>query len=129
MFSFTRGGKHIIEPVVIAPEEELAVQDTQFVQPQMRETFALGRAKARQVLAGREGPATRLETDAEGRSRVPVCSASQTASPVVLLHDTVGQAKAEAPAALLCAEARPENLLVELRVNPLAGVGHVDDRV
>lgn len=52
-FSFTRGGKHIIEPVVIAPDEELAVQDTQFVQPQMRDAFAQGVEKAKAVLERR----------------------------------------------------------------------------
>jgi predicted acylesterase/phospholipase RssA len=50
-FSSTRGGKQIVEPVIIAPDEELPVQDTEFVQPKLGETFAMGRAKAREVLA------------------------------------------------------------------------------
>jgi NTE family protein len=51
-FSFTRGDKRIVEPVVIAPDEELPVQDTEFVQPKLGETFEWGRAKARQVIEG-----------------------------------------------------------------------------
>jgi predicted acylesterase/phospholipase RssA len=50
-FSFKKGGKHIVEPVIIAPDEELPVQDTEFVQPKLGETFEMGRAKARSVLA------------------------------------------------------------------------------
>jgi NTE family protein len=49
-FSFREGNKHIINPVVIAPVEELPVQDTEFVQPKLGETFEMGRAKAREVL-------------------------------------------------------------------------------
>lgn len=48
--SFRRGGKQIIDPVIIAPDEELPVQDTEFVQPKLGETFEMGRAKAREVL-------------------------------------------------------------------------------
>jgi predicted acylesterase/phospholipase RssA len=50
-FSFKRGGKQIVEPVIIAPDEELPVQDTEFVQPKLGETFEMGKAKARSVLA------------------------------------------------------------------------------
>lgn len=50
-FSFKRGGKQIVEPVIIAPDEELPVQDTEFVQPKLGETFEMGKAKARAVLA------------------------------------------------------------------------------
>ena len=50
-FSFKEGGKQIVEPVIIAPEEELPVQDTEFVQPKLGETFEMGRKKARIVLA------------------------------------------------------------------------------
>lgn len=49
-FSFKEGNKHIIAPVVIAPDEELPVQDTEFVQPKLGETFEMGREKARRVL-------------------------------------------------------------------------------
>ena len=49
-FSFKEGNKHIIDPVVIAPDEELPVQDTEFVQPRLGETFEMGRDKARKVL-------------------------------------------------------------------------------
>ena len=49
--SFTQGNKHIIEPVVIAPDEELPVQDTEFVQPKLGETFEMGRKKAKGILA------------------------------------------------------------------------------
>jgi len=49
-FSFKEGNKHIINPVVIAPAEELPVQDTEFVHPKLGETFEMGRAKAREVL-------------------------------------------------------------------------------
>jgi NTE family protein len=51
-FSFTRGDKRIVEPIIIAPEEELPVQDTEFVQPKLGETFEWGREKAKQVIAG-----------------------------------------------------------------------------
>jgi len=49
--SFKEGNKHIITPVVIAPDEELPVQDTEFVQPKLGETFEMGREKAREVLS------------------------------------------------------------------------------
>lgn len=49
-FSFKEGNKHIISPVVIAPDEELPVQDTEFVQPKLGETFEMGREKAKRVL-------------------------------------------------------------------------------
>jgi NTE family protein len=49
-FSFREGGKHIVEPVIIAPDEELPVQDTEFVQPKLGETFEMGRTKAKEVL-------------------------------------------------------------------------------
>jgi predicted acylesterase/phospholipase RssA len=55
--SFKQGGKHIIEPVVIAPDEELPVLDTEFVQPKLMETFAMGGEKARAVIAALEGKA------------------------------------------------------------------------
>jgi hypothetical protein len=51
-FSFKEGGKQVINPVIIAPDEELPVQDTEFVQPKLGETFEMGRAKARNVLSG-----------------------------------------------------------------------------
>jgi len=50
-FSFKEGNKHIINPVIIAPDEELPVQDTEFVQPKLGETLEMGRAKAKSVLA------------------------------------------------------------------------------
>lgn len=53
-FSFKQGNKQIINPVIIAPDEELPVQDTEFVQPKLGETFEMGREKAKQVLAGLE---------------------------------------------------------------------------
>jgi NTE family protein len=49
-FSFKEGNKQIIDPVIIAPDEELPVQDTEFVQPKLGETFEMGREKARKVL-------------------------------------------------------------------------------
>jgi len=49
-FSFNEGRKHVINPVVIAPDEELPVQDTEFVQPALGETFEMGRRKAVEVL-------------------------------------------------------------------------------
>jgi predicted patatin/cPLA2 family phospholipase len=49
-FSFKEGNKHVITPVVIAPDEELPVQDTEFVQPKLGETYEMGREKAREVL-------------------------------------------------------------------------------
>lgn len=51
-FSFRQGGKHVIDPVIIAPDEELPVQDTEFVQPKLGETFEMGREKAKRVLRG-----------------------------------------------------------------------------
>lgn len=51
-FSFKQGNKQIINPVIIAPDEELPVQDTEFVQPKLGETFEMGREKAKEVLAG-----------------------------------------------------------------------------
>ncbi|HMK39217.1 MAG TPA: patatin-like phospholipase family protein [Bacteroidota bacterium] len=50
-FSFKEGGKQVIHPVIIAPDEELPVQDTEFVQPMLGKTFEMGRDKARSVLA------------------------------------------------------------------------------
>jgi predicted patatin/cPLA2 family phospholipase len=52
-FSFKEGEKQIVEPVIIAPDEELPVQDTEFVQPKLGETFEMGRIKAREVLCAR----------------------------------------------------------------------------
>jgi predicted acylesterase/phospholipase RssA len=49
-FSFTRGDKRIIDPVIIAPDEELPVQDTEFVQPKLGETFEKGRGVATKVI-------------------------------------------------------------------------------
>jgi hypothetical protein len=49
-FSFNEGKKHIINPVIIAPDEELPVQDTEFVQPALGETFKMGKKKAKEVL-------------------------------------------------------------------------------
>lgn len=49
-FSFKQGNKQIINPVIIAPDEELPVQDTEFVQPRLGETFEMGRVKAKEVL-------------------------------------------------------------------------------
>jgi len=49
-FSFKEGGKQIINPVIIAPDQELPVQDTEFVQPKLGETFEMGREKARLIL-------------------------------------------------------------------------------
>ncbi|MEK7671319.1 MAG: patatin-like phospholipase family protein [Bacteroidota bacterium] len=49
-FSFKQGNKQIINPVIIAPDEELPIQDTEFVQPKLGETFEMGREKAREVL-------------------------------------------------------------------------------
>ena len=53
-FSFKEGDKHVITPVVIAPDEELPVQDTEFVQPKLGETFEMGREKAKEVLGKME---------------------------------------------------------------------------
>jgi predicted patatin/cPLA2 family phospholipase len=50
-FSFKDGNKHVIAPVIIAPDEELPVQDTEFVQPKLGETFEMGKTKAREVLS------------------------------------------------------------------------------
>ena len=50
-FSFKQGNKQIITPVIIAPDEELPVQDTEFVQPKLGETFEMGREKARSTLS------------------------------------------------------------------------------
>ena len=49
-FSFHEGGRHVVHPVIICPDEELPVQDTEFVQPKLGETFEMGREKARKVL-------------------------------------------------------------------------------
>lgn len=49
-FSFKEGNKNVINPVVIAPDEELPVQDTEFVQPKLGETFEMGKETARKVL-------------------------------------------------------------------------------
>jgi NTE family protein len=54
-FSFKEGNKHIIDPVIIGPDEELPVQDTEFVQPKLGETFEMGRRKAQEVLVGLPG--------------------------------------------------------------------------
>ena len=51
-FSFKEGNKHMIDPVIIAPDEELPVQDTEFVEKKLEETFEMGRRKARSVLLG-----------------------------------------------------------------------------
>lgn len=53
-FSFKQGNKQIINPVIIAPDEELPVQDTEFVQPKLGETFEMGREKAKEVLVALE---------------------------------------------------------------------------
>lgn len=53
-FSFKEGGKEIIDPVIIAPDEELPVQDTEFVQPKLGQTFEMGRAKAKEIIEGLE---------------------------------------------------------------------------
>lgn len=53
-FSFREGDKRIIDPVIIAPDEELLIQDTEFIQPKLSETFEMGRAKARDVLCRME---------------------------------------------------------------------------
>lgn len=58
-FTFKQGNKHIVHPVIIAPDEELPVQDTEFVQPKLGETFEMGRAKAREVLKKVEATAER----------------------------------------------------------------------
>jgi predicted acylesterase/phospholipase RssA len=50
-FSFKEGNKQIVEPVIIAPDEELPVQDTEFVQPKLDETFEMGKLKARHILS------------------------------------------------------------------------------
>ncbi len=50
-FSFKEGGKQVVNPVIIAPDEELPVQDTEFVQPKLGETFEMGRVKAGRVLS------------------------------------------------------------------------------
>lgn len=65
-FSFKEGNKHIIAPVLIAPDEELPVQDTEFVQPKLGETFEMGREKARIVLKDVEtkGNAIHLQSEA-----------------------------------------------------------------
>ena len=55
-FSFKEGNKHVITPVIIAPDEELPVQDTEFVQPKLGKTFEMGREKAKEILS-------RLERD------------------------------------------------------------------
>lgn len=51
-FSFKEGNKQVINPVIIAPDEELPVQDTEFVQPKLGETFEMGKERARQIVAG-----------------------------------------------------------------------------
>lgn len=62
-FSFKQGNKHVINPVVIAPDEELPVQDTDFVQPDLGQTFDVGRKKAKEIIerlgaAGEASPRT-----------------------------------------------------------------------
>lgn len=49
-FSFKEGNKHVIRPVVIAPDEELPIQDTEFVQPKLTQAFEMGLAKAKEVI-------------------------------------------------------------------------------
>ncbi len=61
-FSFKEGEKQIVEPVIIAPDEELPVQDTEFVQPKLGETFEMGRIKARTVLGARRNRTLPLHT-------------------------------------------------------------------
>lgn len=53
-FSFKQGNKQIVHPVIIAPDEELPVQDTEFVQPKLGETFEMGREKAQACLSRRQ---------------------------------------------------------------------------
>ncbi len=53
-FSFNEGGAHVVRPVIICPDEELPVQDTEFVQPKLGETFEMGREKAREVLGAQD---------------------------------------------------------------------------
>lgn len=48
-FSFKEGGKLAIDPIIIAPDEKLPVQDREFVQPKRGETFEVGREKAREL--------------------------------------------------------------------------------
>lgn len=68
-FSFKQGNKQIINPVIIAPEEELPVQDTEFVQPKLGETFEMGRMSAMKVISTlrvvREGSTAVVEKSAE----------------------------------------------------------------
>ncbi|HUI64741.1 MAG TPA: patatin-like phospholipase family protein [Bacteroidota bacterium] len=69
-FSFSQGGKQIIDPVIIAPDEELPVQDTEFVQPKLGETFDMGRAKAQRVLAARQEPRNEAPSPSMSLSQV-----------------------------------------------------------
>ncbi len=61
-FTFKQGNKHIVHPVIIAPDEELPVQDTEFVQPKLGQTFEMGRQKAREVLQKLRAPEKKLES-------------------------------------------------------------------
>lgn len=72
-FSFKEGNKHVITPVIIAPEEELPVQDTEFVQPKLGETFVMGRAKAKEVL-GKLKAGSRGEEILKSLATVPILS-------------------------------------------------------
>jgi NTE family protein len=60
-FSFKEGNKHVIDPVVIAPDEELPVQDTEFVQPKLGETYEMGKRKAKEVLRALENETAKRE--------------------------------------------------------------------
>ncbi len=66
-FSFKQGNKQIIHPVIIAPDEELPVQDTEFVQPKLGETFEMGRMKAKEVLRALENNSGKIRTAIEQR--------------------------------------------------------------
>lgn len=57
-FSFKEGEKNIVHPVIICPDEELPVQDTEFVQPKLGETFEMGRERAGKVLGEMKIPRT-----------------------------------------------------------------------
>lgn len=59
-FTFKQGNKHIVHPVIIAPDEELPVQDTEFVQPKLGQTFEMGRQKAREVIQKLRAPEKKM---------------------------------------------------------------------
>ncbi len=61
-FTFKQGNKHIVHPVIIAPDEELPVQDTEFVQPKLGQTFEMGRQKAREVIQKLRAPEKKMES-------------------------------------------------------------------